>query len=50
MPYSPQVLQTSSESLKVTIQTYRMENRELKVKLRQLQEEISKHLCQLVLI
>ena len=36
------ISQTSSERLKVTIQTYRMENKELKMKLGQLQEEISK--------
>ena len=36
------ISQTSSERLKVTIQTYRMENKELKMQLRQLQEEISK--------
>ena len=38
----PQFSQTSSECLKVTIQTYRMENKELKMQLGQLQEEISK--------
>ena len=36
------ISQTSSERLKVTIQTYRMENKELKMKLGQLQKEISK--------
>ena len=36
------ISQTSSKCLKVTIQTYRMENKELKMKLGQLQEEISK--------
>ena len=36
------VSQTSSECLKLTIQTYRMRSKELKMKLRQLQEEISK--------
>ena len=36
------ISQTSSECLKVTIQTYRMENKELKMKFGQLQEEISK--------
>ena len=35
------ISQTSSERLKVTIQTYRMENKEFKMKLGQLQEEIS---------
>ena len=38
----PHFSQTSSECLKVTIQTYRMENKELKMQLGQLQEEISK--------
>ena len=36
------ISQTSSERLKVTIQTYRMENKELEMQLGQLQEEISK--------
>ena len=36
------ISQTSSERLKVTIQTYRVGNKELKMKLGQLQEEISK--------
>ena len=36
------ILQTSSERLKLTIQTYQMRNKELKMKLGQLQEEISK--------
>ena len=36
------ISQTSSKRLKITIQTYRMENKELKIKLGQLQEEISK--------
>ena len=36
------ISQTSSECLKLTIQTYRMRSKELKMKLRQLQEEISK--------
>ena len=36
------VSQTSSECLKLTIRTYRMRSKELKMKLRQLQEEISK--------
>ena len=36
------ISQTSSERLKVTIQTYRMENKELKMQLGELQEEISK--------
>ena len=35
------ISQTSSERLKVTIQTYRMGNKELKMKLGQLHEEIS---------
>ena len=36
------ILQTSSEGLKLIIQTYQMRNKELKMKLGQLQEEISK--------
>ena len=36
------ISQTSSEGLKLTIQTYQMRNKELKMKLDQLQEEISK--------
>ena len=36
------ILQTSSECLKVTVQTYRMGNKELKIKLGHLHEEISK--------
>ena len=36
------ISQTFSERLKVTIQIYQMENKELKMKLEQLQEEISK--------
>ena len=36
------ISQTSSERLKSTIQTYRMRNKKLKMKLGQLQEEISK--------
>ena len=36
------ISQTSSECLEITIQSYRMENKELKMKLEQLQEEISK--------
>ena len=36
------ILQTSSERLKVTIQTNRMGNKELKMKLGQLHEEVSK--------
>ena len=36
------ISQTSSEGLKLTIQTYQMRNKELKMKLGQLQEEISK--------
>ena len=36
------ISQTSSEHLKVTIQTYRMGNKELKMKFGQLHEEISK--------
>ena len=36
------ISQTSSERLKLRIQNYRMRNKELKMKLRQLQEEISK--------
>ena len=35
------ISQTSSECLKLTIQTYQMRNKELKMKLGQLQEEIS---------
>ena len=38
------ISQTSSERLKKRIQTYRMEKKELKMKLGQLQEEISKAL------
>ena len=36
------ISQTSSERLKLTIQSYQMRNKELKMKLGQLQEEISK--------
>ena len=36
------ITQTSSERLKLTIQTYQMRNKELKMKLEKLQEEISK--------
>ena len=36
------VSQTSSEDLKLITQTYQMRNKELKMKLDQLQEEISK--------
>ena len=36
------ISQTSSERLKLTIQTYQMRNKELKMKLDQLQDEISK--------
>ena len=36
------ISQTSSERLKLTIQTYQMRNKELKMKLGKLQEEISK--------
>ena len=36
------ISQTSSEGLKLIIQTYQMRNQELKMKLGQLQEEISK--------
>ena len=36
------ISQTSSEGLKLTIQTYQMRNKDLKMKLGQLQEEISK--------
>ena len=36
------ISQTSSEDLKLIIQTYQMRNKELKMKLGQLQEEISK--------
>ena len=36
------ITQTSSERLKLTIQTYQMRNKELKMKLGKLQEEISK--------
>ena len=36
------VSQTSSEGLKLIIQTYQMRNKKLKMKLGQLQEEISK--------
>ena len=36
------ISQTSSERLKLTIQTYQMRNKELKMKLGQLQEETSK--------
>ena len=34
------ISETSSDSLKLTIQTYKMTNKELKMKLGQLQEEI----------
>ena len=37
----------TSEGLKLIIQTYQMRSKELKMKLGQLQEEISKALCQL---
>ena len=36
------ISQTSSEDLKLITQTYQMRNKELKIKLGQLQEEISK--------
>ena len=36
------ISQTSSERLKLTLQTWQMRNKELKMKLGQLQEEISK--------
>ena len=36
------ILRTSSEGLKLIIQTYHMRNKDLKMKLGQLQEEISK--------
>ena len=36
------ISQTSSEGLKLIIQTYQMRNKELKLKLGQLQDEISK--------
>ena len=36
------ISETSSEGLKLIIQTYQMRNKELKMKLGQLQEEISK--------
>ena len=36
------ILQTFSECLKLTIQTYQMRNKELKMKLGQLRQEISK--------
>ena len=36
------ISQTSSEGLKLIIQTYQMRNKELKMKLGQLQDEISK--------
>ena len=36
------ISQTSSEDLKLTTQTYQMRNKELQIKLGQLQEEISK--------
>ena len=36
------ISQTSSEDLKLTTQTYQLRNKELKMKLDQLQEEISK--------
>ena len=38
---SQPISQTSSEDLKLIIQTYQMRNKELKMKLGQLQEEIS---------
>ena len=44
------ISQTSSERLKVTIQTYQMGNKELKIKIGQLRKEISKAFCQLQLI
>ena len=36
------ISQTSSERLRLTIQSYQMRNKEVKMKLQQLQEEISK--------
>ena len=43
------ISQTSSEHLKLTTQTYRIRNKELKMKLRQLQEEISKVFLPIIL-
>ena len=43
------ISQTSSEHLKLTTQTYRIRNKELKMKLRQLQEEISKAFLPIIL-
>ena len=40
-PNTP-ISQTSSERIKLTLQSYRIENKELKLKVQQLQEEISK--------
>ena len=44
------ISQTSSECLKVTIQTYRMENKELKMKLGNFKRIYQKHLCQLIIL
>ena len=44
------ISKTSSERLKLTIETYHMKTKNLIMKLGQLQEEITKHLCQLMLI
>ena len=43
------ISQTSSEHLKLTTQTYRIRNKELKMKLWQLQEEISKAFLPIIL-
>ena len=44
------ISQTSSECLKVTIQTYRMENKELKMKLGNFKRIYQKHFCQLIIL
>ena len=44
------VSQTSSKRLILTIQTYWIKDKKPKIKLGEFQEEIHKHLCQLVLI
>ena len=44
------ISQTSSEGLKLIIQTYQMRNKELKMNLANFKRKYQKHLCQLVLI
>ena len=44
------ISQTSSERLKLTNQTYRLRNKELKMKFGQFKRKYQKHLCQLVQI